>query len=438
MSAHHQTSELINEVIVLKLTLHDKLVGYLAGFQNGSNILSFTDEFKNDSARPTFSLITHPNFPNSKKLMSEPWAKNQKLHPILSNLLPEGALRELIARGLKTHIDNEFQIFSFLGQDLPGALVATPMEPSDVPDSVLTSLEQNQVKAKVIKFKDNDQENKFSLAGIQMKFSMKEKDGRYNLTKNGELGDWIIKTPSTQHKNVPLNEYTAMSLADLAGIDIPEIKLIELNKLDKLPQINLPDEKLAFAIKRFDRETLINNTTTRIHMEDFAQVLVKYPIDKYNSANYEQIGKVIYDYSGDGLADVQQFARRLLVNILLANGDAHLKNWSLLYKDKITPRLSPAYDIVTTSVYIDDEKKYALNMGKTKEWYSVTADNFKFWADKSGIPWRAIKPHIDDTMEKARSLWPEALKDLPMDEEQKTKLKAHRLKLQADFRIEIP
>ena len=438
MSAHHQTSELINEVIVLKLTLHDKLVGYLAGFQNGRNVLSFADEFKDDPERPTFSLITHPNFPNSKILMSEPWAKNQKLHPILSNLLPEGALRELIALGLKTYIDNEFQIFSFLGQDLPGALVATPMEPSDVPDSVLTSLEQNQVKAKVIKFKDNDQENKFSLAGIQMKFSMKEKDGRYNLTKNGELGDWIIKTPSTQHKNVPLNEYTAMSLADLAGIDIPEIKLIELNKLDKLPQINLPDEKLAFAIKRFDRETLINNTTTRIHMEDFAQVLVKYPIDKYNSANYEQIGKVIYDYSGDGLADVQQFARRLLVNILLANGDAHLKNWSLLYKDKITPRLSPAYDIVTTSVYIDDEKKYALNMGKTKEWYSVTADNFKFWADKSGIPWRAIKPHIDDTMDKARSLWPEALKDLPMDEEQKTKLKAHWLKLQADFRIEIP
>ena len=422
-------NEQINEVIVLKLTLHDKLVGYLAGFQNGRNVLSFADEFKDDPARPTFSLITHPNFPNSKKLMSEPWAKNQKLHPILSNLLPEGALRELIAQGLKNHIDNEFQIFSYLGQDLPGALVATPMEPKDVPESVLST----HGKAKAIQFKGNDQENKFSLAGIQMKFSMKEKDGRYNLTKNGELGDWIIKTPSTKHKNVPLNEYTAMSLADLAGIDIPDIKLIELNKLDNLPQINLPDEKLAFAIKRFDRKG-----NTRIHMEDFAQVLVKYPIDKYNSANYEQVGKVIYDYSGDGLADAQQFARRLLVNILLANGDAHLKNWSLLYQDQITPRLSPAYDIVTTSVCMDDEKKYALNLGKTKEWYSVTMENFESWADKSGIPWRAIKPHIDDTMEKARSLWPEALKDLPMDEEQKEKLKAHWLKLQTNFRIETP
>ena len=58
-------------------------------------------------------------------------------------------------------------------------------------------------------------------------------------------------------------------------------------------------------------------------MEDFAQVLVKYPHEKYNSANYEVLGKVIYGFSGDGLADAQQLARRLLVNILLANGDAH-------------------------------------------------------------------------------------------------------------------
>jgi len=427
MSPHNQKNDHIDEMNVLELTLHGKLAGYLAGFQNGRNVLSFADEFKNNPSRPTFSLITHPNFPKSEELMSKPWAKNQRLHPALSNLLPEGALRELIAQGLKTHIDNEFQIFSYLGQDLPGALIATPMEPDDVPENVLTT----HSKAKAIKFNNDDKENKFSLAGIQMKFSMKEKDGRYNLSKNGELGDWIIKTPSTKHKNVPLNEYTAMSLAALAGVDIPDIELVELDKLDNLPQINLPDERLAFAIKRFDRED-----NARIHMEDFAQILVKYPHEKYNSANYEQIGRVVYDYSGDGLTDTQQFARRLLVNILLANGDAHLKNWSLLYQDQVTPRLSPAYDIVTTSVYIDDETQYALNLGKTKEWYSVTIESFKSWSDKSGIPWRAIKPHIDDTMEKARALWPEALKDLPMDEAHKEKLKAHWLKLQTDFRID--
>jgi serine/threonine-protein kinase HipA len=420
-----------DEFNVLRLTLHGRLVGYLAGFLNGRNVLSFADEFKLDAGRPTFSLITHPSFPHSDRLMAEPWSRNQKLPPSLSNLLPEGSLRELIAQGLKVHVDNEFHILSYLGGDLPGALVAEPMTPDDVPDSVLSA----NGKAKAVPFhhlfgEKANQENKFSLAGVQMKFSMKEKNGRYNLSKGDALGDWIIKTPSTKHKDVPVNEYTAMSLASLIGVDIPEIKLIELNKLDNLPQINLPDEKLAFAIKRFDR-----NSEIRIHMEDFAQVLVKYPHEKYNSANYEQIGRILYGFSGDGLADVQQFARRLLVNILLANGDAHLKNWSLLYSDKITPRLSPAYDIVTTSVYIDGEKQYALNLGKTKDWYDVSYSNFQSWAERSEIPWRVIKPHLDDAMEKARNLWPEAIKDLPMNEEHKLKLKDHWGKLNEDFKI---
>lgn len=414
------------EVNVLKLTLHGRLVGYLTGAKNGRNVLSFVDEFRNDPERPTFSLITHPSFKSAAKLMSEPWVKHHRLHPTLSNLLPEGAMRELIAQGLKTHIDNEFEIFAILGEDLPGALVATAIEPEEVPESVIAAYGKGAIR----KITVGNNENKFSLAGVQIKFSMKEKDGRYNMTKGGELGDWIIKTPSTKHKNVPLNEFTAMSLAELAGVDIPEIKLVELDKLDNLPQINLPDEKLAFAIKRFDR-----NGNERIHMEDFAQVLVEYPQKKYNSASYEQVGKIIYDYSGDGLADAQQFARRLLVNILLANGDAHIKNWSLLYQDKVTPRLSPSYDILTTSVYIENETQYALNLGKSKEWYGVSIENFEYWANKSGIPWRAIKPHLDDTMEKVRALWPEALKSLPMDEEHKEKLKIHWSKLQPEFRI---
>lgn len=415
-----------DEIAVLKLTLHDRLVGYLVGFQNGRNVFSFTDDFRSNADRPTFSLITHPNFPRAQKIMSVPWARNHKIHPILSNLLPEGSMRELIAQNLKVHIENEFLILSFLGKDLPGALVAQPMAPDEVPENILSK----HGKAKAVKFQDTVLANKFSLAGVQMKFSMNEREGRYNISKENMLGDWIIKTPSTKHSDVPVNEFTAMTLASLGGIEIPEIKLVELRKLDNLPQINLPNEKFAYAIKRFDRDN-----GTRVHMEDFAQVLVKDPREKYNSANYEQIGRILYEYSGDGLADVQQFAKRLLINILLANGDAHIKNWSLLYSDQITPRLSPAYDIVTTSVYIDDEKHYALNLGKNKNWYKASFDHFEAWAIKAKIPWRAIKPHLNDTLEKARTLWPHALKDLPMNEAHKNKLQNHWGNLHSDFKI---
>jgi len=414
------------EVSVLQLSLHDKLVGYLAGFSNGRNVLTFSEAFKNNPVRPTFSLITHPAFPHADRFMAKPLVRNQRLHPSLSNLLPEGAMREFIAQGLKTHIDNEFQIFSCLGQDLAGALIAHPAAPDHVPDHLLAAYG----KVKVAEPKDPGTTNKFSLAGVQMKFSMQEKDGRYHLTRGDELGGWIIKPPSTRHRHVPLNEYTGMKLAAMAGVEVPEIRLVELTNLDSLPPINLPEEQYAFAVKRFDRDG-----NTRIHTEDFAQVLVKYPAQKYASASYEQIGKVLYQFSGDGLADVQQFARRLLVNILLANGDAHLKNWSLRYEDQITPRLSPAYDILSTFVYIEGETDFALNLGRNKNWHAANFGHFERWSERAGVPWRAVKPHLAETLELARSLWPESLKDLPMTEGHKKALRSHWKSLHKDFAI---
>ncbi len=417
------------EISALKLTLHDTTIGYLIGYRGGRNVLNFAPQFLANRSRPTFTLSTHPDFPNAGKLLSEPWVKRQRLHPVLSNLLPEGALRELLAQGLKTHIDNEFQLFTYLGQDLPGALVASLVEPGDIPEQLLES----QGSAKAVRVKIQEESQRFSLAGVQMKFSMREQDGRYHIAESGELGDWIIKTPSTKHKHVPLNEFTAMRLAELAGIEIPDIRLVELGTLDRLPAINLPDERYAFAIRRFDRRQ-----DTRIHMEDFAQILFKYPREKYDGASYEQIAKVIYRYTGDGLGHVQQLARRLLVNILLGNGDAHLKNWSLSYPDTQIPELSPAYDIVTTLAYIREEKKFALNLGGNKQWYKSDFSHFRIWAEKADIPWRAIKPHLDDTLDKARTLWPGALSELPMDHAHKALLENHWATLDQAFSISIP
>lgn len=432
-----------NDVNFLGLSLHGVLVGYLAGFRNGKNSLIFSEEFQHDPNRPTFSLITHPGFPKSQALISKVWNNNHRLHPSLSNLLPEGALRELIAQALKVHIENDFQILSYLGEDLPGALVAETLDPGEVPNHVLLRLgEARAVGFDESFYEQRARENKFSLAGVQMKFSMKAKDGRYNLSKDGALGDWIIKTPSTQYKDVPQNEFTAMTLASVAGVNIPDIKLVELDKLDNLPSINLPDETYAFAIKRFDRNSESSsesssklNKDQRIHTEDFAQVLVKQPYQKYEAANYENIAQVLYQFSGDRLADVQQFARRLLVNILLANGDAHLKNWSLIYPDMRTPRLSPAYDVLTTSVYIEGEREFALNLNKRKNWYKANYSQFEAWAKKADIPWNVVKLHLEDALDKARTLWPDNIKDLPMNEEHKLKLAEHWRSLHPDFRI---
>lgn len=101
----------------------------------------------------------------------------------------------------------------------------------------------------------------------------------------------------------------------------------------------------------------------------------------------------------------------------------------------MNPRLSPAYDIVTTSVYIKNETKFALNLAKNKAWFEVAMDHFETWANNIGVPWRAVKPHLLDTLEKARSHWPEALLVMPMREEHKEALREHWSLLQPDFKI---
>ena len=419
------------KVQVLKLSLHNSVVGYLLGYREGRNVFVFADEYKADLKRPSLSITTHPKFPNAHDNMQDPWVTRQRLHPVLSNLLPEGALRDYLAQSLKTHVDNEFDILAHLGQDLPGALIATSMQPEDVPPGIL----EKHLNAQVIEYVANDNVSKFSLAGVQMKFSMSKKDGRFNVSNSNEMGNWIIKTPSTKHPFVPYNEYTAMRLAELAGVDIPEIQLVLVSQLDNLPAIRLPDEDYAFAIKRFDRIENETAISERVHMEDFAQVLAKYAHEKYGSANYRQIGEVIYKYSKEGLIDIKKYIKRLLVNILLANGDAHLKNWSLIFQDKVNPRLSPAYDILTTSVYVNNEKEFALNLAKTKNWFEVSKEHFHYLGNKLGVPEKLIELSLNETIDQARSLWPHALKELPMHAEHKKHLQAHWKKLHKDFRI---
>lgn len=417
-----------DEFEVLKISLQEITVGYLMGYRNGKNAFIFDQNYQNDANRLTLTLTTYNEFPKSMNLLKEVWRKKQKLHPVFSNLLPEGSLREWLSRELKIHNDNEFPLLALLGRDLPGAIVATAMKPEDIPDYVVRS----QKGAVAIEMVVPEKENRFSLAGEQMKFSMKEnKDGRYHVSQEGELGSWIIKTPSTRHQFVPMNEYTAMSLASSVGVDVPDMRLIKVKALEKLPPINLPDEELAYAIKRYDR----GEDGIRIHAEDFAQVFFNYPHDKYHSANYEQIARALYIYSARPLLDIQQMAIRLLVNILVGNGDAHLKNWSLIYNGGFQPELSPAYDILSTHVYIEKEKDFALNLVGNKSWHQANFSHFEKWAKKSKLPWKAILPTLEDVMTKARAIWPEMLEKSGLTDAHKASMKAHWRSLHKDFKI---
>ncbi len=411
---------------ILELSLHNMTVGHLLGFQDGKNILTFSPEFYHNEARPTLSLWTHTNTQHQKDLFSKQWTHHHKLHPLLSNLLPEGGQRTLLTQHLKIHTNHEFPLLSYLGMDLPGALIARPIHLDETPSYIS---QHTHIKP-CPSYNYLTQEQRFSLAGIQTKFSVKKNNDRYTITHGDTLGDWIVKPPSPIHPYLPQNEYTCMYLAALVGINIPDIDLIPTSSLGELPYTHNTQEQEAFVIKRFDRKE-----NHRVHTEDFAQVLMKYPHEKYDGANYIQIAKIIYQYTNNPIEETQEYIRRLLVNILLANGDAHLKNWSLIYPDQYQPHLAPAYDIVNTQAYIHNEQKLALNLSKTKDWYIIHLEHFKYLCTKANIPWKPMEITIHETLERARTLWPQALKRAPMSIEHKENLKHHWKNLHQDIKI---
>ena len=169
----------MNTAQVLQLNLHQQLVGYIIGFHNGKNIVLFDQLFRDNPYRPTLSLMTAPQFPHSEQLLKKDWVTQQRLAPLFSNLLPEGALRTLLAQQLKIHTDHEFQFLSVLGQDLSGALTAQALAPENVPEWVQQHLHLSDV-TQIVEHQVN-QPYKFSLAGVQLKFSMQQNNQCFTL-----------------------------------------------------------------------------------------------------------------------------------------------------------------------------------------------------------------------------------------------------------------
>lgn len=134
----------------------------------------------------------------------------------------------------------------------------------------------------------------------------------------------------------------------------------------------------ALAIKRFDR-----TPDGPVHIEDFAQVFGVLPDHKYDKGNYRMIGRVLGIETGT--ADVAEFIRRLVFSTLIGNGDTHLKNWSLIYLDRRTPALCPAYDLLSTIPYVEGEDTAALNFSRTKKMAALSKDELAHLAAKAQL-----------------------------------------------------
>ncbi|PJI42549.1 type II toxin-antitoxin system HipA family toxin [Ferrovibrio sp.] len=373
-------------VSVLNVLLHDHPIATLTLVQGGRTLFAFNQDYVDDSERATLSLSFKDQFGG---LITNHAPTQRVLPPFFSNLLPEGPLRSYLADRASVHQEREFFLLWMLGKDLPGAISIKPVDGEELPP------EANEAHAH-----GHNRALRFSLAGVQLKFSAIRNEGKgvgLTIPAEGAGGSWIVKMPSQQFSGVPENEYAMMSIAGRMGMDVPDIQLIDLEDVDGLPDGIGELRGQALAVKRFDR-----SPGGSVHIEDFAQVFSKWPADKYTAGSYRSIAKVLGIETGeDGIVE---YVRRIIFNTLIGNADMHLKNWSLIYPNKKTPRLAPAYDFLSTIPYLQDETA-ALKYSRTKRMYEVSKDEIAHLASKALLPEKIVVGTALDTVRRFRDIW---------------------------------
>ncbi len=249
------------------------------------------------------------------------------------------------------------------------------------------------------------------LTGMQLKLSMSMVNERLAISARAGGARYIVKFPGTKYPELAEVEAGAMSWAKRAGFAVPEHFTVPYDRLDGIPEGWLADagkEGPALAIQRFDRR----EDGTKVHQEDLCQALAIRPSDKYGDGNprvtVEGALRLVADACGEDQG--REMARRLGFVIASGNGDAHLKNWSLLWGDRLKPVLTPCYDFVSTISWPDElgwnvrgGPKVALRFGGVDRFAQVDEPRLDAFAEATGHAW--AKTEVLAGIEAARATW---------------------------------
>ncbi len=386
------------DVNVLDVLLHDEPIGTLTRVDGDRILFAFKDAYVADENRPVLGL----GFKDQLGALITAFKPTRtRVMPFFSNLLPEGHLRTYLAERAGVKPVREFFLLWVFGMDLPGAVTIRPADGEAWPLDDHDTADDGD--------RDDHHNNalRFSLAGVQLKFSaIDEAVGGLTIPAKGIGGSWIVKLPSRKFAGVPENEFSMMTLARLIGMDVPAIRLVDIDAIRNLPDGIGTLKGQALAIERFDRLP-----GGAVHMEDFAQIFGVYPEEKYENASARSIGRVIGAEGGE--ADVAEFIRRLTFNTLIGNADMHLKNWSLIYPDRRHAALAPAYDFISTIAYIQAGKS-ALKFSRTKSFTEYSEDELSHLAAKARLPEKLVLDTARETVALFHQHWHAEKANLPL------------------------
>lgn len=269
-----------------------------------------------------------------------------KLHPIFEMHLPEGYLLSIIKKHFsKLHKTDDFGLLQIMAPSIKGRVTYALQQ--ETPQEELTLYDLLHPKDATL---FDELVSKFAfrsaLSGVQPKVLATVKN-----KATLKMEDYIVKSWGPEYPQLGLNEYYCMKVLQKASIPTPEFYL--------------SDDARLFIMKRFDKR----EDGSYLGFEDMCVLMAKQRDDKYD-ATYEQIAKTIKTFvsAHHKKSSLLQFYKMIVLNFLLQNGDAHLKNFGLVYNGIDDIFLAPAYDVVCTTIYIKNDIP-ALHLLGSKKWW---------------------------------------------------------------------
>ncbi len=328
-------------------------------FHNQKVIASFIKDNRN-------FIINYENFelknsislslPNTQKI----YLYDYKFPPFLESFIPEGYLYEIFKNILSKkygHAD-DYLIFSLLCGNIKSRLEFQSSLQNDIKfpvwniDEILANDTNDTFNNLLQVFL-----NKNAISGVQPKTMALLKEKEKLDTK-----EYIIKTWKDEYQDLALNEYFCLKAVQKAGVKIANIQLSQNNKFLIVEKFTLKSDGSFYGF------------------EEILSLMNKNKDSKYDGS-YEQIAKIIYSFTNNKKDSMIAFYKTVVMNYLLKNGDAHLKNFGLLFDDNFKNIFySPVYDVVNTVVYIYKDKPALMLEGK-KIWWSK--DTFIKFGQKS-------------------------------------------------------
>ena len=355
--------ELPQKISELDICIAENKSGHLL-FEKGSYHYSY------DSADSLPVSVTMQ--PQNQRLYN-----NGRLFPVFEMNIPEGYVRHRISERLLRYVGKvSDMLFLALQQDSGiGALSYQSglSLPKPVPEKLDDLLKWSE-KSSAFEYLLDKYLLNTSVSGVQPKVML-------NADIKGSVlfPNLIAKTGDIEYPHLPENEYLCMTMAKACGIAVPDFYL--------------SDNKELFIMERFD---LAGHE--RLGMEDFCVLAGKSSEKKY-LGSYEVGAKIVSLFTQDQ-SEVERYYRYVAFSCLVGNGDAHLKNFALLYSAG-TPtselKLSPMYDVVNTTCYPTHDKELALKLNKSNA-FPDHDGLIRFGRDLKVIKPAAILEHMADTI----------------------------------------